>query len=287
MPLMRFTLDGRPTLGVVTDAGVRPLDVTLAELLAQPLAQARSRIEAAGDTAAVTVAPDEVLPPVDRQEIWAAGVTYKRSRDGRIEESGNETLYDHVYSAARPEIFFKAPPQRVVTTGQPVGIRADSGWDVPEAEIALVINSAGEVFGYLVGNDMSSRSIEGENALYIPQAKVYEASCALSAEIVPVWEAPPLPLSISVRVERGLATVYSGTTESDTMHRTFDELVSWLMLALPFPDGVVLMTGTGLVPDADTTLEAGDVVTIAIAGVGELANPVVVVGSSAPGVTSG
>ncbi len=281
MPLIRFTLDGRPALGVVTDAGVRPLDLTLAELLGQPLSTARALIESA-QTAEVVMA-DTVLPPVDQQEVWAAGVTYKRSRDGRIEESGNETLYDHVYAAARPEIFFKSTAQRVVTSGEPVGIRADSGWDVPEAEIALMINSGGEIFGYLVGNDMSSRSIEGENALYLPQAKVYESSCALSSQIVGIWEAPALPLAVSVRVQRGSSTVYAGGTDSDAMHRTFDDLVRWLMLALPFPHGVVLMTGTGLVPDADTTLEAGDVVTITIDGVGELSNPVAVVGSRAPG----
>lgn len=282
MPLLRFALDGRPTLGVVDDSGVHPLEVSLAELLALPLAEARSLVESAS---AVAVVADEVLPPVDRQEVWAAGVTYKRSRDGRIEESGNETLYDHVYSAARPEIFFKATAPRVVTSGQPVGIRADSGWDVPEAEIALVVNAHGEIFGYLVGNDVSSRSIEGENALYLPQAKVYEASCALSTQIVGVWEAPPRPLAISVEVQRGGTTVYSGATDSDALNRTFEDLVHWLMLALPFPDGVVLLTGTGLVPDVDTTLKAGDVVTIAIAGIGELVNPVVVVGAPAPEVS--
>jgi 2-dehydro-3-deoxy-D-arabinonate dehydratase len=281
MPLLRFSSAGQPKLGSVTDDGVVALDVTLAELLALPLAEARAIVEGAVGKG-VEVRDDDVLPPVDRQEVWAAGVTYKRSRDGRIEESGNETLYDHVYSAARPEIFFKATPQRVVTDGQPVGIRADSGWDVPEAEIALVVNSSGEIFGYLVGNDMSSRSIEGENALYLPQAKVYERSCALGSRIVAVWEAPELPLAISVRLTRGDQVVFSGETDSDAMHRTFDDLVRWLTLALPFPDGAVLMTGTGLVPDQDVTVKAGDVITMAIAGIGELTNPVVVVGSAAP-----
>ena len=281
MPLLRYSSAGQPKLGTLTDKGVVALDATLAELLALPLAEARAIVEGAV-SAGVEVRDDDVLPPVDRQEVWAAGVTYKRSRDGRIEESGNETLYDHVYAAARPEIFFKATPQRVVTDGQPVGIRADSGWDVPEAEIALVVNSSGQIFGYVVGNDMSSRSIEGENALYLPQAKVYEGSCALGSRIVGVWEAPELPLGISVRLTRGEQVVFSGETDSDAMHRTFDDLVRWLTLALPFPDGAVLMTGTGLVPDQDVTVEAGDVITIAIAGVGELTNPVVLVGSPAP-----
>ena len=159
-----------------------PLPLSLAELLALPLAEAQSAVEQVSGPALPFVAAD-ALPPVDEQEVWAAGVTYRRSRDGRIEESGNETLYDHVYASARPEIFFKATPARVVTDGQPVGIRADSDWDVPEAEIGLVINAGGEIVGYLAGNDMSSRSIEGENALYLPQAKMYEASCALSASI--------------------------------------------------------------------------------------------------------
>ena len=281
MPLLRFSHGGQPTLGVITDSGVRPLQVSLAALLSQPLDEARSTIDRMqGD--AVEVAPDQVLPPVDLQEVWAAGVTYKRSRDGRIEESGEETLYDHVYRSPRPEIFFKSTPQRVVTDGQPVGIRADSGWDVPEPEIALMVNSSGEIFGYLVGNDMSSRSIEGENALYLPQAKVYEAACALSSQIVPVWEAPSLPLSISIHIDRNGDTVFEGQTDSDAMHRSFAELVRWLTLALPFPDGAVLMTGTGLVPDSDITLKAGDVITIAIDGVGRLVNPVIVVGSTTP-----
>ncbi len=281
MPLMRFSYCGRPSLGVVTTDGVRPLELTLAELLALPLAEAQAVVQGASNPP-VEVGSVDILPPVDTQEVWAAGVTYQRSRDGRVEESGNDDLYDHVYAAPRPEIFFKATPQRVVTDGQPVGIRADSGWDVPEAEIALLVSSAGDIFGYLVGNDMSSRSIEGENALYLPQAKVYEASCALSSQIVPVWEAPGLPLVVSVDLTRDGKSVFSGQTDSDAMRRTFEELVRWLMLALPFPDGVVLMTGTGLVPGPEVTVEAGDVVTVTISGVATLTNPVVLVGHPTP-----
>jgi len=284
MPLVRFRHDGRPTLGVLRNAAtpeVTPLPLSLAQLLALPLAEARSAVESA-TAAAVPFEPADALPPVDEQEVWAAGVTYRRSRDGRIEESGNESLYDHVYASSRPEIFFKATPARVVTDGQPVGIRADSSWDVPEAEIGLVINADGEIVGYLAGNDMSSRSIEGENALYLPQAKVYEASCALSSSITPVWEAPSLPLSVSVSIGRGEQTVYAGETTSDTMKRTFDELVRWLMLALPMPAGAVLLTGTGLVPGADVTVEPGDVITVEVGGVGRLVNPVIRVGSPAP-----
>jgi 2-dehydro-3-deoxy-D-arabinonate dehydratase len=284
MPLVRIRHGGRPTLGVLRHAAtaeVTPLPQSLAELLAMPLASAQAAVEQTTGPA-VPFVPADVLPPVDEQEVWAAGVTYRRSRDGRIEESGNETLYDHVYASARPEIFLKATPTRVVTDGQPVGIRADSSWDVPEAEIGLVINASGEIAGYLAGNDMSSRSIEGENALYLPQAKMYEASCALSASITPVWEAPPLPLRVSVTISRGAETVYTAQTSSDAMHRPFDELVTWLMLALPMPAGAVLLTGTGLVPGADVTVEPGDVVTVGVDGVATLVNPVIRVGSPAP-----
>ena len=284
MPLVRFRHDGRPTLGVLRHTAtpeVIPLPLSLAELLAMPLAEAQAAVEQATGPALPFV-PADALPPVDEQEVWAAGVTYRRSRDGRIEESGNETLYDHVYASARPELFLKATPARVVTDGQPVGIRADSSWDVPEAEIGLLINAGGEIVGYLAGNDMSSRSIEGENALYLPQAKMYEASCALSASITPVWEAPPLPLSVSVTISRGPATVYSAQTTSDAMHRTFPELVTWLTLALPMPAGAVLLTGTGLVPGADVTVEPGDVITVGVDGVATLVNPVIRVGSPAP-----
>lgn len=279
MPLLRFNHQGTPTVGVAEGDQVRPLETSLAELLALPLDQARELIQSPSTAPVEAV---DLLAPVDVQEVWAAGVTYRRSRDGRIEESGNETLYDHVYSAARPEIFFKSTAARVVTDGDPIGIRADSGWDVPEAEIGLVINSAGQIFGYVVGNDMSSRSIEGENALYLPQAKVYEASCALGVRIVPVWEAPELPLAISVEISRGGTAVFSGTTDSNAMKRGFEELVDWLFQALPFPHGAVLLTGTGLVPDQDITVEAGDKITIALEGVDTLSNPVIVVGRPTP-----
>lgn len=281
MPLLRYAHAGHQGLGVVSGTDIRPLELSLAELLSLPLAEARAIVDSAtGD--ALPLDAVEVLPPVDEQEVWAAGVTYRRSRDGRVEESGNETLYDHVYSAARPEIFFKSTPQRVVTDGQPVGIRADSGWDVPEAEIGLVVNSAGEIFGYVVGNDMSSRSIEGENALYLPQAKVYEAACALGSQIVGVWEAPELPLKVSVSVDRAGEVVYAGETDSNAMKRTFGELVEWLTLSLPFPQGAVLLTGTGLVPDHDVTVKEGDNITITIDGIGTLSNPVITVGRPVP-----
>jgi 2-dehydro-3-deoxy-D-arabinonate dehydratase len=254
-----------------------PLPVTLAELLAMPVADARAVVDGATSPAdaANGVRP---LPPVDRQEVWAAGVTYKRSRDGRAEESSHATMYDLVYEADRPEVFFKATADRVVPDGEPVGIRSDSGWDVPEPEVGLVISSGGELFGYVAGNDMSSRSIEGENPLYLPQAKVYTRSCALGPGIVPAWELGDGPLTVSVRIDRAGEAVFEGTTTTDQMKRTFPELMDWLMRALDFPAGVVLLTGTGLVPDSSFTLAEGDVVTVDVAGVGTLTNPVVVVG---------
>jgi 2-dehydro-3-deoxy-D-arabinonate dehydratase len=253
------------------------LDVGLADLLAMPLSEARALIEATTDSVP-TDAAAEVLAPVDQQEVWAAGVTYRRSRDGRAEESSHASVYDLVYDAERPEVFFKATPQRVVAHGSAVGIRADSSWDVPEPEVGLVVNSRGEVFGYVAGNDMSSRSIEGENPLYLPQAKTYTRSCALGPAITPAWEVPAGPLGLAVRIERAGTVVYEDRTTTGTMKRTFPELVDWLTRALDFPAGVVLLTGTGLVPGSDVTLAAGDVVTVSVDGVGTLTNPVVVVG---------
>ncbi|MEJ3749142.1 fumarylacetoacetate hydrolase family protein [Actinomycetes bacterium KLBMP 9797] len=264
------------------DGQLLALDRTLADLLALPLAAARAAYEAA--TTPIS-APGTVLAPVDQQEVWAAGVTYQRSREGRREESepaGHAGLYDHVYAAARPELFFKSTAARVVADGEPVGIRADSGWDVPEAELGLVVNAAGEVFGYTVGNDMSSRSIEGENPLYLPQAKIYSRACALGPAIVPAWRARG-PFDVSVRVERDGADAYTGTTSTARLARQPAELVDWLTRSLDFPAGVVLLTGTGVVPDRDFTLRAGDLVVIDISGIGTLRNPVTVVGRSGPG----
>jgi 2-dehydro-3-deoxy-D-arabinonate dehydratase len=253
------------------------LPASLAELLAVPLAEARSVVESASDwqPAAGNV---QLLPPVDRQEVWAAGVTYLRSRDGRAEESAHAAMYDLVYDAERPEVFFKATPERVVPPDAPVGIRADSGWDVPEPEIGLVVNSRAEVFGYVAGNDMSSRSIEGENPLYLPQAKVYSRSCAIGPGIVPVWERPDTPVRIAMQIHRDGKVVFDGSSSTGSMRRSFPELVDCLFRAMDFPAGVVLLTGTGVVPDSDFTLREGDRIVVDVAEVGVLSNPVVVVG---------
>jgi len=254
--------------------GDHALEVGLAQLLALPLREARALIDAA-----VSVATDDspLLAPVDEQEVWAAGVTYERSRDGRLGEATDGTVYDRVYVARRPELFFKALPARVVAAGELVGIRADSSWNVPEGELGLVLNSAGELFGYVVGNDMSSRSIEGSNPLYLPQAKVYDRSCALGPAIVPAWLVDG-PFEVTLTITRDATVVFAGATSTAEMTRTPEELAGWLTAALEFPAGVVLLTGTGLVPEDDFTLAAGDIVTIDIAGVGTLVNPVTVVG---------
>jgi 2-dehydro-3-deoxy-D-arabinonate dehydratase len=220
-----------------------------------------------------------VVAPIGGQEIWAAGVTYTRSRDARILESGTPDPYERVYTAERPELFFKAAPGRVRGPGEPVGIRADSRWDVPEPELAVAADRNGHIVGYLNGNDMSSRSIEGENPLYLPQAKVYTGSCAVGPCLVTPDEMPGLDsLSISLRVVRDGADAVSDTVKVSGLRRQPDDLVRWLFRALDFPVGVVLLTGTAIVPSPDFTLRAGDEVVIATTGLGELRNPVEVVG---------
>ena len=252
----------------------------LSDLLAMPLEEARETVRAAENGATSPATDTPPLPPVDRQEIWAAGVTYLRSRDGRAEESAHTSLYDAVYEADRPELFLKSTPERVVGDGDLVGIRADSDWDVPEPEIGLVLNAHGELFGFVPGNDMSSRSIEGENPLYLPQAKMYERSCALGPGIVPVWEVQQ-PIAVSMRITREHEVVYEAETSSTEMRRDFHALIDWLHRGLDFPSGVVLLTGTGIVPSRDFTLAAGDIVEVELAGIGTLTNTVTVVGRSA------
>ena len=218
-----------------------------------------------------------LLAPVDKQEVWAAGVTYLRSKTARMEESDfSATAYDKVYDAPRPEIFFKSLPEKVVATGSPVGIRKDATWNVPEPELALVMNSGGEVVGYSIGNDMSSRDIEGENLLYLPQAKMYDRSCSLGPwlvlgpdeETVRGW-------TIGVRIERAGKVVFEGETSISQIKRSFDELAGYLFRSQTFTFGAVLLTGTGVVPDDDFTLEEGDRIAIKVSGVGELSNPVI------------
>jgi 2-dehydro-3-deoxy-D-arabinonate dehydratase len=218
-----------------------------------------------------------LLPPIENQEVWAAGVTYQRSREARVAESSEPSVYDRVYDAARPELFLKSVGWRVRGPGQTVGIRADSTWDVPEPELTLVIATGGEIVGYAIGNDMSSRSIEGDNPLYLPQAKIYEAACAIGPAIVPA-SAVLLPLGIHVEIERDGAVVVREQTSSAQLKRTPEELAGYLTRALAFPVGAFLLTGTGAVPPAEFTLRAGDIVRVSIDGLGMLENRVAVVG---------
>jgi 2-dehydro-3-deoxy-D-arabinonate dehydratase len=223
---------------------------------------------------------NNVLAPIGDQEVWAAGVTYLKSRDARMEESkesGASDVYSKVYDADRPELFFKALPHRVSAPGEEVYIRKDSSWNVPEPELTLYINSNGEIQGYTVGNDMSSRSIEGENPLYLPQAKVYERSCALG----PCLFVPEKPISpdthISISIKRNHLEVFSGSIQLNRMKRNLPDLASWLYRACKFQHGSFLMTGTGIVPSSEFTLQAGDEVSITIEGIGTLTNPVQVI----------
>jgi len=227
----------------------------------------------------VALADVTLLVPVEGQEIWAAGVTYLRSKKARMEESDfSANAYDLVYEAARPEIFFKSLPEKVVGPGGDVGIREDAVWNVPEPELALVINSAKELVGYTIGNDMSSRDIEGENLLYLPQAKVYDRSCAVGPWIVlGSSEAEVRGWTIDIKIMRDDKIIFSGESSIKNIKRTFDELVGYLYQSQTFPKGAMLLTGTGVVPDDDFTLTTGDIIHIAISGIGTLENKVVVV----------
>ncbi len=239
--------------------------VKLVESLSEPMATMVSLEDA------------RTLAPIDQQEVWAAGVTYKRSQVARMEESETgASHYDRVYTAARPEIFFKATPHRVVGPGQPIRIRRDTNWSVPEPELALVISPRGKLVGYTIGNDMSARDIEGENPLYLPQAKVYSGCCGLGPAVLLATE--PLDRAgtkISLEIVRAGGTVFTGATDVDQMARTFEDLIDWLFRDNTFPNGVFLLTGTGVVPPNEFTLAHGDVVNISISGIGTLTNTVI------------
>ncbi|MGA7235351.1 MAG: fumarylacetoacetate hydrolase family protein [Bryobacteraceae bacterium] len=217
------------------------------------------------------------LAPIDSQEVWAAGVTYYRSRTARMAESevaGGGSFYDRVYSAERPELFFKALAHRVAGPDQKVRIRRDSQWNVPEPELALVISPAGKITGYTIGNDMSSRDIEGENPLYLPQAKVYDRSCALGPAILVSEEPLPSTTAISIEIRRTGAAVFSDSTTLAAMKRRPEELVEYLYRETNFPNGCILLTGTGIVPPDTFTLQSGDDISITIDGIGTLHNSV-------------
>lgn len=241
-------------------------------------AEMHARVRRSLESAAVAAPQaEEMLAPIGSQEVWAAGVTYFRSRSARMEESkdtGGGTFYDRVYSAERPELFFKAAARRVVGPGADVRIRSDATWSVPEPELTLLLNPRGEIVGYTIGNDMSSRDIEGENPLYLPQAKVYDGSCALGPCVLLGSE--PLAKTTAIRIEiaRGGSVAFEGSTTLAELKREPKELASFLFRENSFPDGAYLMTGTGIVPGDEFTLAAGDVIRISIDGIGTLENPV-------------
>jgi 2-dehydro-3-deoxy-D-arabinonate dehydratase len=285
MKLCRFHLDdGRPRVGLTLDdvsvmdfslAGVERLETLLESedplRLVEKLAETTMRSHRVSNV--------KLLPPIEQHEVWAAGVTYQRSKTARMDESQfSANAYDKVYDAGRPELFFKSLAEKVVPHGQAIGIRNDSRWTVPEPELALVINSHGKVAGCTIGNDVSARDIEGENLLYLPQAKVYHRSCAIGPWVV-VAPAEDVARAWTIRMEiaRGGLPVFTGETSVGQLKRSFAELAGFLCRSQVFNHGAVLLTGTGIVPPDDFSLAVGDVVRIGISGIGTLENPVVAV----------
>lgn len=266
----------RENLVVVTaDQQAVAIALSLDALFAadDPAAAVRAAL-ASGHPATV---PSRPAAPLQSQEVWAAGVTYFRSRTARMEESkeaGGGTFYDKVYHAERPELFFKSTPYRVAGPGEVVKLRQDSKWNVPEPELTLAINARGRIFGYTIGNDMSSRDIEGENLLYLPQAKVYDRSAALGPCLLIRAEPLPPATEIAIEIRRGGASVFSGRTPISQIKRTFVSLAEFLFRDNPFPHGCYLMTGTGIVPPDGFTLQSQDEIRITIPPMGTLVNPV-------------
>lgn len=283
MKLCRFQSGTGPRIGLVVEQSV--IDISeagvggLSELLEHPSLSARLAEFTRRALPRLPISEVRLLSPVDRQEVWAAGVTYLRSKTARMEESSfSARAYNHVYEAPRPEIFFKSLPEKTVGPGESIGIRSDARWNVPEPELALVFNSRGTLVGYTVGNDVSSRDIEGENLLYLPQAKTYDRSCALGPWMVAgASEADARTWAVRLEIHRADAEVFQGETSISRMKRTFGELRDWLFRCQRFPHGAVLLTGTGIVPPDSFTLQPGDRVRITISGVGTLENQVVTV----------
>jgi 2-dehydro-3-deoxy-D-arabinonate dehydratase len=286
MRLCRFTADGDPAvrIGLITDSGML---VDLSATGVRRMQGLLERVDVVDELTRLSRAGLEQHPldrvrlmtPVESQEVWAAGVTYLRSKQARMGESEHSAdVYDRVYDAARPELFFKALPDKVVSPGDAVGIRSDARWNVPEPELALVITSTGRIAGFTIGNDMSSRDIEGENVLYLPQAKIYSRSCAIGPWIVVgAGEDDARAWTIELEIWRGQAQVFAGATQAGQIKRPFAELTEYLFRSQTFPQGAVLLTGAGVIPPDAFTLAAGDRVRISISGIGTLENPVAVV----------
>ena len=275
---------GEQRVGILNDGDVQILELdadrgisTLADILNSDDAILLARSLAEDSSATESLDSVKLLAPIDSQEVWAAGVTYKRSQVARMEESeAGASHYDMVYTADRPELFLKATPNRVSGPGEPVRVRSDSNWSVPEPECTLVVTPDLRLVGFTVGNDMSARDIEGENPLYLPQAKVYNQCCGLGPCIL----LPEAPLDrpntkIILTIQRGGSEVFHGETNLDQMARGFEDLIGWLGKENTFPNGAFLLTGTGIVPPDEFTLQNGDSVSIEISGIGTLTNPVV------------
>ena len=285
MKLCRFkNAEGEVRVGLAVD------ESTIADLSGSGVESITSLLEDNNGTQKIRELAEQDLPqvalgdvtlltPVEGQEVWAAGVTYLRSKKARMEESDfSANAYDLVYDAARPEIFFKSLPSKVVGPGEAVGIREDSKWNVPEPELTLVVNSRKELVGYTIGNDMSSRDIEGENLLYLPQAKVFDRSCAVGPWLVMgANEGEVREWTIGVEIERAGKNIFEDETSINNIKRTFGELVDYLCRSQTFPQGAMLLTGTGVVPEDDFTLSSNDIIRVTISGIGTLENPVAVV----------
>lgn len=277
-----FNAAGQPVVARVEGDSLVVLDLasaglnSLADILAADSpAKIAASLKPTGEK--IAIAQARLLPPIDHQEVWAAGVTYKRSQTARMEESETAaSCYDRVYVSPRPELFFKASPSRCSGPGAPVRIRQDATWNVPEPELTLVLSPKLKLVGFTIGNDMSSRDIEGDNPLYLPQAKVYDQCCGLGPWIT-LAEAMPAKadITISLKIERSGQVVFEGSTSAEQMARTFEGLIEWLGRDNSFPNGAFLLTGTGVVPDSTFTLAPKDRVSITIAGIGTLVNDVV------------
>lgn len=253
-----------------------PVDTSLGSLLSISAAELRSMVEEVALNGPKVKFIRETAPVDDDTEIWAAGVTYEVSRTARTEESRRATIYENVYGAERPELFFKSTGWRVAGHGAPIGVREDSAWNVPEPELAVVVNRFQEVVGFTNCNDVSSRSIEAENPLYLPQAKCFRGACAVGPWIVPVWAVgDPYGLEIEMGIKRDGALAWSGSTSTALLHRQIDELVEYLFKGDVFPRGVILSTGTAAVPSDEFTLTEGDTAVITIGLIGTLSNPVI------------
>ncbi|HEX2158038.1 MAG TPA: fumarylacetoacetate hydrolase family protein [Actinomycetes bacterium] len=283
MAIWQLLVEGRPRLAR-GPAGAGPAELLDASATIDGvLGGDPGALEALAEAPAAGPVPDgaPLLAPVGGQPVWAAGVTFRRSRDARLEESRGLDAYDKVYLADRPELFLKALPGTARGPGQPIGVRADSDWDVPEPELGVVADRRGQIVAYTIGDDVSSRSIEGENPLYLPQAKLYRGSCALGPCLVPAAEAPdPAGMEIALSIERDGAELFADRCAVADMKRRLPELVDWLWRGQDLPLGAVLLTGTSIVPPPELTLRPGDQVAITVTGLGQLVNPVELVDTS-------